>query len=99
YACCITSAVHPSRAAQERGHLRMTGPASNRPDHALAEPDLVFSCRDASVEFARRDGPRCVLDRISLDLRRGEVLTVVGPSGTGKTTLLRLLGGLTPSTQ
>ena len=63
------------------------------------EPDLVFSCRDASVEFAHRDGPRRILDRISLELRRGEFLTVVGPSGTGKTTLLRLLGGLTPSTQ
>jgi NitT/TauT family transport system ATP-binding protein len=30
---------------------------------------------------------------------RGASSTVVGPSGTGKTTLLRLLGGLTPSTQ
>jgi NitT/TauT family transport system ATP-binding protein len=64
-----------------------------------AAPDLVFSCRDASVEFAHQDGPRRILDRISLELRRGEFLTVVGPSGTGKTTLLRLLGGLTPSTQ
>ena len=51
------------------------------------------------MEFARRDGPRRVLDRISLELRRSEFLSVVGPSGTGKTTLLRLLGGLTPSTQ
>ena len=51
------------------------------------------------MEFAHQDGPRRILDRISLELRRGEFLTVVGPSGTGKTTLLRLLGGLTPSTQ
>ena len=32
-----------------------------------------------------------VLDGVSLDVEPSEVLTVVGPSGTGKTTLLRLL--------
>jgi len=42
---------------------------------------------------------RRVLADISLELRRGEFLTVVGPSGTGKTTLLRVLGGLTASTR
>ena len=35
----------------------------------------------------------------SLDVCRGEFLTIVGASGTGKTTLLRLLGGLTPGEQ
>jgi NitT/TauT family transport system ATP-binding protein len=64
-----------------------------------AAPDLVFSCRGASIELPHKDGARRILDDISLDLRRGEFLTIVGPSGTGKTTLLRLLGGLTPSTQ
>jgi NitT/TauT family transport system ATP-binding protein len=64
-----------------------------------AGPDLVFACRDASVELPHKDGPRRILDAISLELRRGEILTIVGPSGTGKTTLLRLLGGLTPSTR
>jgi NitT/TauT family transport system ATP-binding protein len=61
-----------------------------------AESDLVFSCRGASVELPHREGARRILDDISLELRRGEILTIVGPSGTGKTTLLRLLGGLTP---
>lgn len=37
-----------------------------------------------------------ILEDISLDIRRRELLTVVGPSGTGKTTLIRVLGGLTP---
>jgi NitT/TauT family transport system ATP-binding protein len=66
---------------------------------AAAGPDLVFSCRRASVELPHQAGTRRILDDISLELARGEILTIVGPSGTGKTTLLRLLGGLTPATR
>src|SRR5258706_6237011 len=34
------------------------------------------------------------LDRVSLDVTRGEYLSIVGSSGSGKTTLLTLLAGL-----
>jgi NitT/TauT family transport system ATP-binding protein len=52
-----------------------------------------------SVELPHQGGVRRILADISLELRRGEFLTVVGPSGTGKTTLLRVLGGLTAGTR
>ena len=61
--------------------------------------DPVFECRSASVTLALRDGPRPIIADISLELRPAEFLTIVGPSGTGKTTLLRMLGGLTLPTQ
>lgn len=35
-----------------------------------------------------------VLDSVDLDVRRGEFFALLGPSGTGKTTLLRILAGL-----
>jgi NitT/TauT family transport system ATP-binding protein len=53
-----------------------------------------FACRDVSVEFASASGARRVLDRVDLDVRHGEIVSVVGHSGTGKTTLLRVLLGL-----
>ncbi|MEU8247812.1 ABC transporter ATP-binding protein [Nonomuraea sp. NPDC048916] len=42
------------------------------------------------------DRPFTALDRIDLDIRDGEFLTLVGPSGCGKSTLLDLIAGLTP---
>ena len=40
-----------------------------------------------------RRGRKVVFDGLSLTVPRGRVTTVMGPSGTGKTTLLRLIGG------
>ncbi len=54
--------------------------------------DTVLSARDVTVAF----GDRVVLDRLSLDVYRGEILGFVGASGAGKSVLLRTILGLTP---
>jgi tungstate transport system ATP-binding protein len=48
----------------------------------------VLQLKDVAVDY---DG-RTVLDVPQLEVRRGEVLTLLGENGSGKTTLLRLLG-------
>lgn len=44
-------------------------------------------------EVVFRRGRKTIFDGISLDIPRGKITAVMGPSGTGKTTLLRLIGG------
>lgn len=43
------------------------------------------------LQYAR--GDRLIFNDINLDIPRGKVTAIMGPSGTGKTTLLRLIGG------
>jgi phospholipid/cholesterol/gamma-HCH transport system ATP-binding protein len=38
-------------------------------------------------------GKRAIFDNVDIDIHRGKVTAIMGPSGTGKTTLLRLIGG------
>lgn len=49
------------------------------------------------IEFQKVDmsfGPKVVLDQVSFSIARGETLAVIGPSGTGKSTVLKILIGL-----
>jgi phospholipid/cholesterol/gamma-HCH transport system ATP-binding protein len=43
------------------------------------------------LHFAR--GDRVIFDGVDIDIPRGRVTAIMGPSGTGKTTLLKLIGG------
>ncbi len=43
------------------------------------------------LSFSR--GERKIFDNIDMDIERGKVTAIMGPSGTGKTTLLKLIGG------
>jgi ABC-type lipoprotein export system ATPase subunit len=57
-------------------------------------PVPVLRARGLRKAYGSGRGARVVLDGVDLDLARGELVAVVGRSGTGKSTLLHLLGGL-----
>lgn len=64
-------------------------------ENGVASPNTLVSIRNMS--FAR--GDKVIFDGVSLDFERGKITAIMGPSGTGKTTLLKLIGGqLTPDT-
>ncbi len=51
---------------------------------------------DWSIEtrdLVKRHGATLAVDRVSLGIRRGEFFSILGPSGAGKTSLLRMLAG------
>ncbi len=61
-----------------------------------ASDDNVKDVHDNLIEvrdLAFRRGSRVIFDGVDLVIRRGRITAVMGPSGTGKTTLLRMIGG------
>lgn len=56
--------------------------------------EFVLSARGLSRSFVDGDRRIDVLSNLSLDLGAGETMAIIGRSGTGKSTLLNLLGGL-----
>ena len=60
--------------------------------------DAVLAARGLTLEY--QDGARRVraVDALDLDVRRGEFVGLVGPSGSGKSSVLFLLAGLRPPT-
>ncbi|MGV6826527.1 MAG: ABC transporter ATP-binding protein [bacterium] len=53
------------------------------------ETEPLVRIRD--LRFSR--GGRVIFDNLNVDIPRGKVTAIMGPSGTGKTTLLKLIGG------
>lgn len=61
--------------------------------------DPVVDVRDLATVFGKGDAAFTVHDQLQLTVRRGEILSLVGGSGTGKTVLLRHILGLTVPTR
>lgn len=70
-------------------------PGKPRPDVPLDDPNLIVAMRGVS----RRFEDRVVLRDVDLGVPRGTILGIIGPSGAGKTTTIRMLtGALSPTT-
>src|SRR6056297_2387401 len=64
----------------------------------LRMSDPVLSLENAALTLQGNAGPVQILDSITLNVHRGETLGLVGPSGSGKSSLLMLMGGLERAT-
>ncbi len=60
--------------------------------------DTVLSLRDVALTLAGNAGPVDILRGITLEVGRGETVGLIGPSGSGKSSLLMLMGGLERAT-
>ncbi len=56
--------------------------------------ELAFHVHGLTKVYPTAAGDVRALDGVDLDIRRGEILVLLGPSGSGKSTLLNILGGL-----
>jgi NitT/TauT family transport system ATP-binding protein len=60
-------------------------------------PESMIEIKGVGKQFQQRRGsPNVVLEDVNLTVRRGEFVALVGQSGCGKTTLLRMIAGLAP---
>ncbi len=56
----------------------------------MSNTDVLLEADKVVVEAGRRT----ILNQVSANVRRGEIVTLIGPNGSGKTTLVRVLLGL-----
>jgi NitT/TauT family transport system ATP-binding protein len=56
----------------------------------------MLEIAEVSKAYATAEGPLLALDKLSLEIRDGEFVSIVGPSGCGKSTLMLIVAGLVP---
>ncbi|KQP75009.1 ABC transporter ATP-binding protein [Methylobacterium sp. Leaf113] len=80
--------MQTASAPHAPANVRTASPATA----SAAAPEPIIRVRDLVVGF----GSKIVMKGLDLDIRRGEILGFVGPSGQGKSVLTRTILGLVP---
>ena len=88
--------AHPWVVSMQHDMRSLRPPPPRTFAHQPAMLRDTLACEE--VSFRYEDGAPLALDRVSLAIRRGESIGIVGPTGAGKTTLVDVLLGLLPPT-
>jgi ABC-type branched-subunit amino acid transport system ATPase component len=72
---------------------RLRGTLRPSADVEQADADTLLSCRGVEVAY----GPVQILFGVDLDVRRDEIVALLGTNGAGKSTLLKAISGLVPA--
>ena len=88
--------AHPWVRNMDDDMRQLRVPIARSYDHDRPMLQQTLACED--VSFGYEGGPPLALDRVSFEIKRGESVGIVGPTGAGKSTLVDVLLGLLPPT-
>lgn len=87
--------LHQARSSYKSLEGLMTAPAEHRPGRQfLSRPRLAGGLRFDGVSFSYPGQQGAALDKVSFEIEPGERVAILGPVGSGKSTIARLVLGL-----
>ncbi|KAG7588927.1 AAA+ ATPase domain [Arabidopsis suecica] len=88
--CCIAPPQNLDNDATKFDSLSKSGGGMCKQRELENDSDVLIECRDVYKSF----GEKHILKGVSFKIRHGEAVGVIGPSGTGKSTILKIMAGL-----
>ena len=55
---------------------------------------MILNAKNIAKSFLNQNGKLSVFSNVSLNIKKSDLITIMGPSGSGKSTLLNILGTL-----
>ena len=79
--------------------MKRSSRQDNKQEETVGSKDVIIRVEDIRKVYVLGNEKVVALDRINLEIYRGEILCIFGTSGSGKSTLLNMLAGLEKPTQ